>query len=184
MEISTSGGENFKRLGMRFRAAGKDGAEIRRATTKTVQKHLDVIVREQRAAVLGMKVKGARGSGTRRRQAFHQAASLRGRKVRERKGGYGLRAAVAQGIKGKVSYSGRKLGARISAENSHLPPSQRKLPRYLDREKGWRHPLFGHREHWYAQFGEPYFTDPIKRHQTQVRRDIRATVDDVMRRIE
>jgi len=183
VDVQVSGGEAFKRLGQRFRAAGRDGAEMRKALTKTIQKYLDVIVREQKAAAVGMKVKGVKGRGTLRRQSFHQSASLRGRKVRARKGGYGLRAAVAQGIKGKVSYSGRKLGARITVETSHMPPSQRNLPRHLDNPKGWRHPVFGDRETWVKQVGEPYFSGPIERHLAQVRRDIRAAVDDVMRRL-
>lgn len=183
MDIRMSGGEDFKRLGQRFRAMGRDGAEMRKTLTKTVQKHLDVIVREQKAAALGMDVKGVKGRGTSRRQAFHQSAALRGKKVRARKGGYGLRAAVAQGIKGKVSYSGRKLGARISVETSHLPPSQRNLPKHLDNPRGWRHPVWGNRKVWVRQVGEPYFSEPIERHQAEVRRDIRAAVDDLLRRI-
>ncbi len=183
MEVRASGGEDFKRLGAKFRAAGKDGAEIRKALTKTVQGHLNTIISEQKAAAVGMKVKGVKGRGTLRRSAFHQSASLRGRKARARKGGYGLRAAVAQGIKGKVSYTGKKLGARITVETSHLPPSQRTLPRHLDNPRGWRHPVWGNREVWVKQVGEPYFSGPIERHLPEVRRDIRAAVDDVMRRL-
>ncbi len=183
MDITVSGGEAFKQLGLKFRAAGKDGAAIRKALTKTVQGHLDVIIREQKAAATGMDVKGVKGRGTVRRRAFHQAANLRGRKVRERKGGYGLRAAVAQGIKGKVSYTGRKLGARITVETNHLPPSQRTLPRHLDNPRGWRHPVWGNRSVWARQVGEPYFSGPIQKHQPKVRRDIRTAVDDVMRRL-
>lgn len=183
MEITVSGGESFKRLGQKFRAAGKDGAAMRKVLTKTVQGHLNVIVSEQKARALGMKVKGVKGKGTLRRQAFHQSASLRGRKVRARKGGYSLRAAVAQGIKGKVSYTGRKLGARITVETSHMPPSQRNLPRHLDNPRGWRHPVPGNREIWVKQVGEPYFSEPIARHIGKVRRDIRADVDDMLRRL-
>lgn len=184
MDVRTSGGQDFKHLGQRFRAAGRDGAEVRKALTKTIQKELEVIVSEQKRMALGMKVKGATGTGTRRRQAFHEAAALRGRKVRARKGGYGLRAAVAQGIKSKVSYSGRKLGARLTVEVTHLPPSQRNLPRHLDRPKGWRHPVYGNRDVWVAQVGEPYFSEPIERHHSQVKRKVRAAVNDVMRRTE
>ncbi len=178
-----SGGEAFKQLGRKFRAAGKDGAEIRKALTKTIQGHLNTIISEQKAAALGMDFKGAQGRGTLRRSAFHQSASLRGKKVRARKGGYGLRAAVAQGIKGKVSYTGRKLGARITVDTSHLPPSQRTLPKHLDNPRGWRHPVWGNRSVWVRQVGEPYFSEPIERHIAKVRRDIRADVDDMLRRL-
>lgn len=184
MEIVASGGEDFKRLGQRFRAAGKDGAAVRRAATKRMQQFLRKITDEQKREILGLKVKGVRGNGTTRRQAFHEAAALRGKKVRARREGHGLRAQTARGIKSKVSWSGRKLGARVSVETSHLPPSQRTLPRHLDNPRGWRHPLWGNRKRWYGQVGGPYFSGPIERHRVTVKREIKEEIDNLMRTLK
>lgn len=184
LEFVASDGEDFRRLGLRFRTLGKDGAWIRRETTKRMQKLLRKITDDQKKAVLGLKVKGVRGRGTARRQAFHEAAALRGKRVRARKEGHGLRAQTARGIKSKVSWSGRKLGARISVDTSHLPPSQRSLPRHLDNPRGWRHPLWGNRKRWYGQVGGPYFSGPIGRWRVQVKREIKEEIDNVMRMLK
>lgn len=179
MEVWSNGGADFKALGRKFRAAGKDGAAIRKATTKTIRSHLQRIVDEQKHEALTMNVKGTRGRGALRREQFHGA-----RRKRAQRGGYGLRSAVARGIKSKVAYTGFKLGARIVADSAAMPASQRKLPRYLNRKRGWRHPVWGHRDRWVDQVGEPYFDDPIRRHRRQVRKDVEATVNDVMRTLQ
>lgn len=179
MEVRSNGGADFKALGVKFRKAGKDGAAIRKATTKTIRGHLQKIVDEQKHEAQTMTVKGTRGHGSRRREQFHGA-----HRKRAQRGGHSLRAAVARGIKSKVSYAGYKLGARIVADSAAMPASQRKLPRYLNRAKGWRHPVWGNRDRWVDQHGEPYFDDPIRRHRRQVRKDIEATVNDVMRTLQ
>lgn len=179
MEVRSNGGADFKALGLKFRRAGKDGAAIRKATTKTIRGHLDKIVDEQKHEAQTMTVKGTRGHGSRRREQFHGA-----HRKRALRGGHGLRSAVARGIKSKVSYSGFKLGARIVADTSALPASQRKLAAYLNRTRGWRHPVWGNRDRWVEQRGEPYFDRPIQRHRRQVRRDIEAAVNDVMRTLQ
>lgn len=188
MDVQTNGGADFKALGAKFRAAGKNGAAVRKATTSFIQAKLKVIVEEQQRDARSMKVKGTRGGGARRRQAVDAAAIARaaakGRKARARRGGYGLRAMTAAAIKSKVSYSGRKLGARITVDTSKFPASQKSLPRHLDSPKGWRHPVFANRAKWVAQKGEPYFTWPIKRHAGTIRRDVSAAVNAVMRTLK
>lgn len=179
MEVRSNGGADFKALGVKFRKAGKDGAAIRKATTKTVRGHLEKIVDEQKHEAQTMTVKGTRGHGSRRREQFHGA-----HRKRALRGGHGLRRAVARGIKSKVAYTGYKLGARITVDSSALPSSQRKLPRNLNRRSGWRHPVWGNRDRWVDQFGEPFFDDPIRRHRRQVRKDVQSTVDEVMRTLQ
>lgn len=179
MEIRSDGGHDFADLGRRFRAAGQNGAAMRRALTKAIQDQLKRITDEQKRAALSMQVKGTKGHGARRREQFHGAHSKRAAR-----GGHGLRSAVASSIKSKVAYSGRKLGARISVDVSKLPQSQRRLPRNLDSPRGWRHPVWGNRERWVGQHGEPYFTRPIQRHRDEVRRAVHDAVDDVMRELK
>lgn len=184
MDVRVDGVDDFKRLAAKFKAAGANGAAIRKKLTATIQKRLARIVEEQKALALAMSVKGVKGSGTARREAFHKSARLRGKKVRDRKGGYGLRAATARGIKSKVNYTGRKLGARVLVDSSAMPPSQRNLPKHLDNPRGWRHPVFGNRAKWVKQVGEPYFTRPIERHREAVSREIKEDVDEVMRTLK
>lgn len=184
MDVRVSGADDFKRLAAKFKAAGKDGAAIRKKLTVTIQRRLARITDEQKAEALGMRVRGVKGGGTARRQAFHEAARLRGRRPRAPKGGHGLRAATARAIKSKVTYTGRKLGARLLVDPSAMPPSQRRLPKHLDNPRGWRHPVWGNRSRWVKQVGEPYFTRPIERHRELVRREIKADIDEVLRTLK
>lgn len=179
MEVRSNGGEDFRRLGVKFRAAGKDGAAMRKALTAAIQKELAKITGEQKRRAVGMRVKGVKGHGSRRRQSFHEA-----HRKRAARGGHGLRASTARGIKSKVAYSGRKLGARITVDASGLPQSQRKLPRYLNRPRGWRHPVFGDYENWVSQAGEPYFDDPIKRYKPEVQKAVYRAVYEVMGKLK
>lgn len=197
MDVRVSGADDFKRLAAKFKAAGANGAAIRKATTKTIQKRLSLITEEQKAMALRIKMRTKSNTdntrrrststgGTKRRQAYHEAARLRGRKPRAPKGGHGLRAATARAIKSKVNYTGRKLGARVLVDASAMPPSQRKLPRHMDNPRGWRHPTFKNRTSrgWVTQYGEPYFSQPIARHRAAVARDIKNDIDEVMRTLK
>lgn len=184
MEIQTNGGDDFRQLAARFRKAGQNGAAIRKELTKTIQARLKVIVNEQKREALNMSVKGTQGRGTARREAFTAARQARKKRPRKIAGGHGLRASTARGIKSKVAYTGFKIGARISVDPSAMPRSQRTLPRRLDNPRGWRHPVWGHRDRWVPQVGEPYFTRPIERHRDQVRRDVRDAVNEVMRKLK
>lgn len=177
MLIRAVGQGDFAALGKKFRAAGKAGALVRRETTKAVQAELDVIVREQKHEAQTMHVKGTGGRGAARRAAFHGA-----HRKRARRGGHGLRSYVASAIKAKVSYSGYKLGARITVDPAALPQSQRKLPRALNSPRGWRHPTWGHRDRWVSQTGEPYFDRPIERHATRVRVRVGKVIDEALRK--
>lgn len=179
MEVHSNGGADFARLAAKFKAAGKDGAAIRKALTKTIQKELKKIVVEQQQAAKTMTVKDTKGRGAGRREAYHAS-----KKKRASRTGHGLRATTAGAIKSKVAYTGRKIGARIYVDPAALPQSQRKLPRYLNRPKGWRHPTWAHRDRWVQQVGEPYFTHPINRHRDAVRRAVDAAVKDVMRTLK
>lgn len=179
MDVHSNGGDDFAKLAGKFRAAGKNGAAVRKALTKTIQTALKKVVTEQQHAARAMKVRGTAGRGSARRAAFY--ATKRKRSMR---GGHGLRASTASAIKSRVSYTGRKMGARIWVDPSLFPQSQRKLPRYLNRSKGWRHPVYGNRKVWVAQVGEPYFDKPIERNRAALDKAVRAAVSDVMRTLK
>lgn len=185
MDVRATGADDFRALAAKFKAAGKDGAAIRKATTATIQSHLRKTVAKIRAKASGMKVKGSRGRGSLRREQFTKA-----RHPKSRRHEHGLRASVARGVKSRVSYTGFKVGARIFVDSSGLPQSQRRLPRYLNARGGWRHPVFKRRtgkgrlvDVWVRQIGEPYFDGPIREDKAALRRDIDATVNAVLRRL-
>lgn len=64
----------------------------------------------------------------------------------------GLRAKVAAGVQVVDRGEG---GVRVT---TNMPSaSEGIIPRGLDRTKGWRHPLFGDKRHWYSNPGYDWF---------------------------
>ena len=64
----------------------------------------------------------------------------------------GLRAKVAAGVHVERQGTG---GVRV--QTSMPTASEGIIPRGLDRVKGWRHPLFGDKNHWYSNPGYDWF---------------------------
>jgi len=64
----------------------------------------------------------------------------------------GLRRRVARGVHVVKQGTG---GVRV--QTSMVDPSEGIIPRGLDRPEGWRHPLFGDKNHWYRNPGYDWF---------------------------
>jgi hypothetical protein len=192
----------FGQLAKKFRAAGKDGAAVRKALTATIQKELKSVVEDVQSAARGMSIRGERNAGSRvrmssgrgalSRERFDAAKELRraskaaakGKTVRRRRGGglsTGLRERVAHSVKSRVQYTGFRMGAKVYVDGSNFPASQRKLPRHLNNPGGWRHPVWGHRDRWAREVGEPYFDRPILRHRDRIRKNVAVAVNNVLR---
>jgi hypothetical protein len=134
---------------------------------------------------------GSHGGGTsRRRTTLAVQAGRRARKSKKNvraaiqraagKKGLGLRESIARATKLKVTAR----GVKFYVDSSKMPESQRNLPRLLDSEKGWRHPLFGNREDWVDQKGQPYFGATIKKKAPEFRRAIENAMNEVKRDLD
>lgn len=193
MDIRVDPPDDFLALAKKLRAAGSQGKLLRRELTATFNRMLKPIVTDVQSAAKAVKVKGSGGRGSRSRARFHDAADLRriskaqaaGKVARRRRSSRptGLRASVARGVKSRVQWSGFKYGVRIYVDTSSLPQSQRKLPRYLDGQGRWRHPVWGHRDRWVDQSGQDYFRSTIKPHEKRLRDATRATVEQALRKL-
>lgn len=75
----------------------------------------------------------------------------------------GLRAKVARGV--HVERQG-EFGVRVQA--SMPTKSEGIIPRGLDRPKGWRHPLFGDKDHWFANPGYDWFISTFAHSEKEV----------------
>lgn len=181
MNVSSNGGSDFRKLAGRFKAAGAGGAAIRKRLTAAIQVELKATVAEIQQEARALVVRGVAGHGTRRREQFHAAHHKRARR-----GGHGLRESTARAVKSKVAYSGHRIGAQIYVNARDMPQSQRKLPAYLNREKGWRHPVWGHRRVWVSQVASPsgYFDRPIARRIERMRTAVRQAVAGAMKELE
>lgn len=169
VQLSVSGQAELKALSFRLKTAAK---ELRPELRKAIKKAAGPAVRDVQEAARTIPVRGARGGGYLSRAVHHASRSKR-----KLAGGHGLRASIARATRADIKISGEPR-VTIRTYGRYLPQDQRHLPRYLDREKGWRHPVFGDRENWAAQFGAPWFAHTLKKHGPKVR----GEVLDAMRR--
>lgn len=170
VKLSVTGQAELAALSRRLKEAGEKG--LTKELRKGLKNAAGPAVKDVQDVVRTLPVHGTRGGGKGGRAAHHNM-----RFKRAAKGGHGLRATIARATKADVKTSGE---ARVTIRTyaRYLPADQRRLPRYLDRAKGWRHPVFGDRENWVRQFGKPWFGTTLKRHGPAVRKEVL----DAMRR--
>lgn len=170
---SVSGAADLKALGARLKEAGDKNLtkELRRGLRKAAKP----AVADVQQAARDIPVRGARGGGKKARRVFHKGK-------RTPKTGFGLRATIARATRAEVKTSG---AARVTIRTyaRYLPQDQRRLPRLLDREKGWRHPVFGDLENWVDQYGSPWFGATLKKHGPTVRKEAFAAMKRVAEQI-
>ena len=175
IRVVTSG--QWRAFANRLKKA-EQGKTLRRALTKRLRGEMAPAVRDVQASIRDLHVRASRGGGTAARRRHYQEARPRGRVT-----AHGLRASIARGVKSRVKYSGIIVGARIAVDASALPADQRKLPKYLDRPRGWRHPVFGNPEAWVTQYGAPWFKPPIQRRLPAIRKAVAEAVADTLKEI-
>lgn len=79
-----------------------------------------------------------------------------------------LREQIAKASGSSVSASDKKVALAFRVRAGNLPPSQRKLPRRWDKPGGWRHPVYGNRNVWVKQVGNPYFSSTIRKSKDEL----------------
>lgn len=177
MELSLLGAPQFTAVAKQLR--GPAMKQVRTDLTKAMRATAQPAVVDLRKVVRSLPVTGTPGGGTAQRQAY-RASKSKGGKARAR----GLRATTASAIRLQARY-GRWPGFRIVVSKSAFPKAQAKLPQYLNRPEGWRHPLYGNRKFWYAQRGRPWFDVTLRQHYPRMRRDgiraLQATLDVIAR---
>lgn len=158
IEIKVGGIEQFGRLSRDLKRQGR--GDLQKQLRNQVRDAGRPVVSDLRAAVRGVQVSSPGGG--------HQRP--------DRSTGLRDRVAAATGL------SVTQRGVRIKVNEHKVGPYGASLPRYLDaslrRNQRWRHPVFGNRNVWASQQGQPWFFVTMRRH----RRDFRAAVLDAMER--
>lgn len=174
--MSVSLGRDFADLQKRLKKA-TDGRERRLAMNKRIRGIVKPTEDDLRAAVRAVPVKGSRGGGSKARRSFagSPAAAV--------KRGGGLRETVARLIQTKITNSGPRQGIRLRLDAAKLPDGQKKLPKRLDGQGRWRHPVFGNRNVWVDQHGRPWWAPVISRHLGRMRSEIGLVIEDVKKEL-
>ncbi len=170
--ISVTGQRELKVLAAKLKAAGSEGNGLKTELRRGLRKAATPMLNAVKTRVRGISIKGVRGGGRWARYAHRpKAKSL------------GLRDSVADAMQIQTRMGGEP-SVRLRVNTSRLPANQRKLPRYMNQSEGWRHPVFGNREAWAQQTGEPYWQETLIPFGPQVRREVIEVVNDVLGRID
>lgn len=199
-----AGTDVFHRVARDLKTAGR--GDLARKMTKRMRAAAQPLVDEQKQTVLGLQTRVARdgqrvarrkrvgktkaelardrrsGTSARQERALHALRNRRKASERVKSkawGAAGLRKAVARATAATASATGNRAAVRVRARQAAMPPSQRKLPRHLNRGK-WRHPTFG-QEPWVTQQVKPgWFDDPARRRGPRVREAGHAVVIEIL----
>ncbi|MGW3992352.1 hypothetical protein ACWEF6_02580 [Amycolatopsis sp. NPDC004772] len=173
--------QQFRDLSKRLKEKGR--GELRKQLNKAIKDAGRPIVEDVRNAAQGLHTTSSHGGGARQRQRF---AASRARSERaaanalRRHGGLRRRVAAA------TTLEATRRGVRFVVRSAQLPPDQRSLPRHMNSEKGWRHPVFGDTDNWVAQKATPagFFSRTISQKSHEFRRFIGAQMEQIKKQIE
>lgn len=182
---SGQAGAQFRALSKKLRKAG--ATDLRKALRQKISEAGKPVVDEVKQAVRDLHVTSGHGGGTSQRRQYTVGrakatakADLEKAQERARRRGAGLRETIAAGVRLQITAK----GVRIIASAARLPDAQKSLPRHLDSEKGWRHPVFGNREVWVRQAGGPWFAETIKRRAPAFRQAIVDAMEQTRKTLE
>lgn len=85
---------------------------------------------------------------------------------------------LANATRLRVVTAGRVVGVTVGVYGSRMPDGKQSLPPLVEGVRGWRKPLFGDREHWYAQSPHEELGPSVKRHLPNVEIAVVAAVDE------
>lgn len=104
--------------------------------------------------------------------------------ARNSTGSRGLRASLARATTTVISITKDGVRIRIAVKGTKMPEAMRGLPYLVEGRKRWRHPLFGDKEHWYAQRSTPVIDKAVDKHIRDVEASVEKAVDDVAKEFE
>lgn len=185
LSISAQNYDKWRQTAKKLREAGRK--DLRSALRKQIAEAGKPVVDEVKEKVRQLEVTSSHGGGTgqRRKHNIGRAVAraktdLKKAEERARRKGAGLRETIAAATRLQQTAK----GIRIITQSDRLPQDQRSLPRHLDSDKGWRHPVFGNRDNWVRQRGGPWFADTIKKKAPEFRQSIVEAMDETVRNIE
>lgn len=176
--VKVANAQAYRQLAKDLRKAGR--TDLRKALRKRIAEAGKPVLDDVKAAVRDLPVT-SRGGGTSQRRKYNVGRATTDRaKTSAARRHAGLRATIASATKLQITAK----GVRFVVQSSKLPADQQSLPRHLDSEKGWRHPVFGDRDVWVHQQGRPYFAVTIKKKGPAFRAAILEGMEEIRRQIE
>lgn len=95
----------------------------------------------------------------------------------------GLRVRIMRATTIKTRFTARTTLVRLWVDPSKMPEGQKKLPVYMEGERAWRHPVYGHKNTWVTQPSHPYFAPAVPAHLPGVNAGVVAALDKTATRL-
>lgn len=159
------------------------GPKVQRNLRRNLRGVGDDIIADQRAILSGAKPGNAHKAGLRvkriqakgGRKAYLRTVNVYKAEAAGRDRTTGMRKAVKASLKTRVVAGATRSGITVRADKSVGGVMV----------KGWnkrtlRHPVFGNKEQFVTQFGQPYWWEPIKRGQVQAKDKALAAIADAL----
>jgi len=194
ISLRVDGTSSFVAVSRALKAAGQ--GEMRKAMFKEIRAIAKPVQADMRNSIEHVGTKAKRDAWRRKGNASVARARARlgddhskwtERKMKTAVRGSGLRATISRGIKVIVKDSGYagQIGVRIVSDTSGLPAEEKRLPRYMDDSRGWRHPFMGNRNLWVHQYATPsrWFTGTAQRELPAARSRIQQAVVEYAQRL-
>jgi hypothetical protein len=160
--------------------------EIGPAVQRNLRRNLrgvgDDIIKEQRAILDGAKPGNVRKAGMRVKRiqrkggkSYLRAVNVYKAEAASRSRSTGMRKRIKASLKTRIVAGATRSGISIKADKSVGGVMV----------KGWnkkvlRHPVFGNKESFVSQFGQPYWWEPIQRGQIDAKQKALAAIDDAL----
>lgn len=94
----------------------------------------------------------------------------------------GLRRRIARGVRSEVATS---RNPRVAITVGMADPQEKNLPAFMDRNEGWRHPVFGNRKVWVHQgTGGSWFMDTMEAGIPGLEKRVTQVLDDAVAKID
>jgi len=159
------------------------GPAVQRNLRKSLRSVGDDIIADQKAILDGAKPGNARKAGMRvkriqakgKGKGYLRAVNVYKAEDAKRDRSTGMRKRIKASLKTRVVAGATRSGISIRADKSTGGVMV----------KGWnkkvlRHPVFGNKENYVSQFGQPYWWEPIKAGQTQAKEKALAAISDAL----
>ena len=159
------------------------GPAVQRNLRRSLRGVGDDIIKDQRAILSGAKPGNAQKAGMRVKRiqrkgtgkAYLRTVNVYKAKAAARSRSTGMRERIKASLKTRVVAGATRSGISIRADKGTGGVMV----------KGWnkkvlRHPVFGSRETFVTQFGQPYWWEPIKRGQLDARQKALQAIDDAL----
>lgn len=168
VEVEVQGGARIHEVAAKLREAAR--SDLRKELLQAFRKAGQSLVEDEKSTVSSLPVRGFPHPGRKRRYSGPSNPK-------------GLRAKVAAATGLRITLSGDDPRVEVRVASAKMPADMKWLPRRLNSDKGWRHPVLGNRHVWVRQIGKEWFRPTGEKHLDDFAAECQQALDRVNAKI-